>query len=268
MIERENSDIREPAVAGAFYPLDAEELKRTLAGLVAGTSAAPDNRIRAIIVPHAGYMYSGGIAAEGFAALASQKGQLARLVVIGPAHFVAFKGIAAPTVRAFRTPLGDVPLDAAAINRIAALSQVVIDDAPHASEHALEVELPFLQALFGVVPIVPLVVGLATAEEVAQVLERLWDENTAIVVSSDLSHYHDYETASRLDQSTALAIERSDEAAIGTDDACGSIAIRGLLIEANRRGLSIERLALANSGDTGGGRDSVVGYGAWAVRRH
>ena len=268
MFSRETSNIRQPAVAGSFYPSDAEKLGQTLAGLVAGARAAPDERMRAVIVPHAGYAYSGAIAAEGFAALAAQKGQLARLVVIGPAHFVAFQGIAAPAARAFRTPLGDMPVDTIAIDQISALAQVVIDDTPHISEHSLEVELPFLQAVFGSVPIVPLVVGRATPEEVADILRQLWDDNTAIIVSSDLSHYHNYEAACRLDKATAAAIERCDEAAIGRDDACGSIAIRGLLIEANRRGLSIERLALANSGDSGGDRGRVVGYGAWSVRNN
>jgi len=258
--------VRRPTVAGTFYPRDAEVLKDTVAGLLAGARATQNGQIRAVIAPHAGYIYSGPVAAEAFAGLEALKGRVERLILIGPAHFVRFRGIAAPTAEAFLTPLGKVSLDRAAIREIADLPQVVIDDEPHAPEHALEVELPFLQMVLGAVPVIPLVVGSARAEEVAEILERLWDEKTLIVVSSDLSHYHDYETARRIDAATAEAIERCDEGAIGPDDACGSVALRGLLIEAKRRGLTIERLDLRNSGDTAGDRNWVVGYGAWVVR--
>ncbi len=258
--------VRPPAVAGSFYPRSADVLEDTVAGLLAGARGVQNGRVRAVVAPHAGYIYSGAVAAEAFAGLKALNGHVERLVLIGPAHFVQFRGIAVPTVEAFRTPLGEAPLDRKAIASIADLPQIVADDAPHAPEHALEVELPFLQAVLGAVPVVPLVVGSARAEEVAQVLERLWTEKTLVVVSTDLSHYHDYETARRLDTATAAAIEACDEGAIGPDDACGSLALRGMLIEAERRGLGIERLDLRNSGDTAGDRDRVVGYGAWVVR--
>ncbi len=188
------------------------------------------------------------------------------MVLIGPAHYVAVRGIAAPTVDAFETPLGCVPVDRDAVSAIADLPFVVQADAPHAPEHALEVELPFLQALLASFAVVPLLVGRAAAQDVAEVLRRLWGgPETLIVVSSDLSHYHDYDTARRLDAATAAAIERGDWESLGPDQACGSLAVAGLLAEANRRGLAAQRLALCNSGDTAGSRDQVVGYGAWMV---
>ena len=190
------------------------------------------------------------------------------MVLIGPAHYVAVRGIAAPTVDAFETPLGCVPVDRDAVSAIADLPFVVQADAPHAPEHALEVELPFLQALLASFAIVPLLVGRAAAQDVAEVLRRLWGgPETLIVVSSDLSHYHDYDTARRLDAATAAAIERGDWESLGPDQACGSLAVAGLLVEANRRGLAAQRLALCNSGDTAGSRAQVVGYGAWMVEQ-
>lgn len=266
MFASDKKAVRRPAAAGTFYPRDAELLEETVAGLLAGARVARNGRIRAVIAPHAGYVYSGAVAAEAFAGLKALKGRIERFVVIGPAHFVRFRGIAVPSVAAFRTPLGEVPLDREAIGEIAGLPQIVTNDEPHAGEHALEVELPFLQMVLGAVPVIPLVVGSARAEEVAEVLERLWDEKTLVVVSSDLSHYHDYQTARRLDAATAAAIECCDEGAIGPGDACGALALRGMLIEAKRRRLAIERLDLRNSGDTAGDRNRVVGYGAWVVR--
>ena len=266
MFASEKRNVRRPAVAGSFYPGDGDVLRETVAGLLADATIAQNSPIRAVIAPHAGYIYSGAIAARAFAALKPLKGRIERLILIGPSHFVPFRGIAVPRVAAFSTPLGEVPLDSDAIEEIAALPQVVRDDEPHAPEHALEVELPFLQTVLGSVPIVPLVVGSARAEEVAEVLARLWNEKALVVVSSDLSHYHDYETARRLDGATAEAIEAFDEAAIAPTDACGALALRGMLIEAKRRGLAIERVDLRNSGDTAGDRNRVVGYGAWVVR--
>ncbi|MDH3743317.1 MAG: AmmeMemoRadiSam system protein B [Hyphomicrobiales bacterium] len=264
-IADDDMTIRHPAVAGTFYPRDRDLLWETVGDLLAGAQSVQHEQIRAVIAPHAGYIYSGAVAAEAFAGLRGLRGRIERLVVIGPAHFVYLSGIAAPTASAFRTPLGDVPVDTAAIAEIAHMPQVAVDDQPHAPEHALEIELPFLQATLGAVPIVPLLVGSARAEEVAEVLHRLWDARTLVVVSSDLSHYNSYETARRLDAVTADAIERLDEKAIGSGDACGSVAVRGLLIEARRRGLAIERLDLRNSGDTAGDPHRVVGYGAWVV---
>lgn len=266
MFARRNTHVRPAAVAGAFYPRAADSLHGMVSGLLDGARARPHDDTRAVIAPHAGYIYSGAVAAEAFATLEPLKGHIRRAVVIGPAHFVTLRGIAVPSHEAFATPLGDVPVDRAALDEIAELPHVATEDEPHAPEHALEVELPFLQVVLGKVPIIPLVVGAAKAEEVADVLAQLWDGHTLIVVSTDLSHYHSYETARRLDAATAQAIERCDEEAISAQDACGVLPLRGLLIEARRRGLAIERLDLRNSGDTAGDRVSVVGYGAWAIR--
>jgi AmmeMemoRadiSam system protein B len=181
---------------------------------------------------------------------------------------VSFPGIAAPSATAFVTPLGEMRVEQHAIEETAGLPQIVIDDAPHAPEHALEVELPFLQTIFGTLPIIPLVVGRASGEEVAEVLAGQWDDSTLLVVSSDLSHYHDYAEARRIDAETAAAIEALDERSVGAGGACGHLPIRGLLIEARSRGLAVHRLDLRNSGDTAGDRRSVVGYGAWVFVEH
>lgn len=259
------TDSRPPAVAGSFYPGRAADLTRAVEAFIEGARAGACANVRAIVAPHAGYVYSGAVAGEAFAAARSLGPMVKRTVVIGPSHFVSFRGIALPASRSFATPLGEMPVDGAALALIADLPRVVTDDAPHAPDHALEVELPFLQVLFGALPIVPLIVGTATPEDVAEVLAALWDERTLLVVSSDLSHYHDHETACRLDRATAEAIEAFDAGTLGPGEACGHLALGGMLIEARRRGLHIARLDLRTSGDTAGDRRSVVGYGAWAV---
>ncbi len=258
---------RPPAVAGFFYPADEHRLSADLARYLEAASAPPfSGTPKAIIAPHAGYVYSGPVAATAYATLRPASKRLRRVVLLGPAHRVAFRGLAAPGVDAFVTPLGPVPIDRPAIEAIAALPQVEIDDEPHREEHSLEVQLPFLQTVLDRFRLVPLVVGASNGEEVAEVLDRLWqDGETEIVVSSDLSHYHDYETARRIDAATAEAIETLRPEAIGQEQACGRIPIAGLLTAARRRGMRVERLDLRNSGDTAGPRDRVVGYGAWAV---
>jgi MEMO1 family protein len=257
--------IRPPAVAGSFYPDRADGLRAAVEGFLAGAQAWPAERApKAVIAPHAGYVYSGPVAGYAFAALRAAATTVRRVVVIGPSHFVPVRGLAVPSATAFRTPLGDVPLDGAALAAIADLPQVRRADTPHRDEHALDVELPFLQLMLGAFALVPLVVGEALPAEVAEVLARLWGgEETAIVVSSDLSHYLDYGTAQRRDAATAAAIEALDPD-IGPDDACGHLPLGGFLIEARRRGLEALRLDLRNSGDTAGPRERVVGYGAWA----
>jgi MEMO1 family protein len=256
--------VRPSAVAGQFYPGDADHLRKQVSDLLANIATPIKNIPKALIVPHAGYVYSGATAAAAFATLRDGAQTITRVVLIGPAHFVHVRGIAAPTVDAFETPLGRVPVDASALAAIAGLPSVIQDDAAHAPEHALEVELPFLQTLLASFRVVPLLVGDVTPKEIAQVLLPLWDgPGTLIVVSSDLSHYHDYKTARRLDAATAAAIEHGDWASLGPHQACGSQAVAGLLLETGRRGLKIRRLSLRNSGDTAGSRDQVVGYGAW-----
>jgi len=256
---------RPPAVAGQFYPADPDRLRAEVSMLLAAAPrAAPSGRPKAILAPHAGYRHSGQIAAAAFATLEGSAKSIERVVLIGPAHYVPFRGIALPAVEAFETPLGRVPLDRNALAAIAELPGVRTADAPHAPEHALEVELPFLQVLLPRFTAVPLLVGEARPEEVAAVLDRLWGgSETLIVVSSDLSHFLDYETAQRRDAGTAAAIERGAWAGLGPGDACGYLSIAGLLIHTTRRGLKAQRLALCNSGDTSGTRDRVVDYGAW-----
>jgi MEMO1 family protein len=255
---------RPSAVAGLFYAADPDRLRTQVLDLLADGTATTKIMPKALIAPHAGYTYSGRVAAAAFATLRDSAQTITRVVLIGPAHYVHVRGIAVPTVDTFETPLGRVPVDLEALSTVADLEFVIRADAPHAPEHALEVELPFLQTLLASFQLVPLIVGDAAPHDVAQVLRRLWGgPETLIVVSSDLSHYHDYETARRLDAATAAAIEHGEWAGLGPNQACGCLAVAGLLVEAGRHGFKARRLSLCNSGDTAGSRDRVVGYGAW-----
>ena len=259
------SFIRSAAVAGLFYPNDPETLAATVRGLLAGAAANGQAVPKALIVPHAGYVYSGAIAASAYARLAPARGRIRRVVLLGPCHRVAVRGLAISAAEAFATPLGAVRIDAKARRLALTLPQVSIVEATHEKEHSLEVHLPFLQIVLGDIELVPFVVGEASADDVAQVLDLLWgSEETLIVVSSDLSHYLDYETARRSDAATCHAIESLTPEAIGRDQACGRVPIRGLLHLARQKRLMPETLDLRNSGDTAGPRDRVVGYGAWA----
>jgi MEMO1 family protein len=257
---------RPPAVAGAFYPRDPAALRREVDRLLAAARPAPREGLRGIIAPHAGYLYSGPTAAEAYAATRGAA-WVGRIVLIGPSHFVRFRGLAAPSHAAFATPLGAVPVDTGAVAALTDARLAAIDDRPHAPDHALEVELPFLQTLFGPLPVTPLLVGDVEAEAVAEAIDRVWTDDALLVVSSDLSHFEPYVAACAHDARTAAAIEAFDGARIGPRDACGYLAIRGALIAARQRGLAAQRLALMNSGDTAGDRSSVVGYGAWAFTR-
>lgn len=257
--------IREAAVAGVFYPGDARALTAAVQDLLAaGRGERGKDAPKAVIVPHAGYTYSGPVAARAYGAISPLEGVVRRVVLIGPAHFSAFAGIAAPSAAAFATPLGSVAVDRTAVADLAAEGLVVIDDSPHRDEHSLEVQLPFLAATLGDIALVPLLVGDAPPEAVARVLEALWGgAETLIVVSSDLSHYLGPEAARRRDAATAAAIERLDGQSLSGEDACGYQPIVGLLLAARDRGLAARRLDLRNSGDTAGPMDRVVGYGAW-----
>ncbi|MEO8102954.1 MAG: AmmeMemoRadiSam system protein B [Betaproteobacteria bacterium] len=258
--------IRPTAVAGAFYPGSARVLAAEVGALLDGATTAPPSPHlpKAIIAPHAGYIYSGPIAASIYARLTPLRGRIRRVVLIGPAHRVWIRGVALPGVAAFASPLGAVEIDAGAVAAIAALPQVSVRADAHAREHSLEVHLPFLQAVLGTFQLVPLVVGEATPAEVAEVLDALWGgEETLIVVSSDLSHYLDYRSAQAIDGETARAI-LSLEPLRSHDQACGATPINGLLELAQRRGMQVEQIDLRNSGDTAGDRARVVGYGAFA----
>lgn len=258
------SSTRRAAVAGTFYPADGGQLGAMVSAYLA---AAPTDgpTPRAVIAPHAGYVYSGPVAAHAYARLTPAAPSIRRVVLIGPSHRVAFRGIAASADALFETPLGTVPVDRPAVAQALRIPGVHVNDAAHALEHSLEVHLPFLQTVLSGFSLVPLVVGQAEPGEVAEVLDALWGgPETVVVVSSDLSHYLNYDSARAADLRTALAIERRDGGALDHDSACGRIPVAGLLSLAHRRGLSVERLDLRNSGDTAGPRDRVVGYGAWA----
>lgn len=257
--------IREPAVAGMFYPGDPLALQQQLDAFLHAPATGAAHP-KALIVPHAGYIYSGAVAASAYRLLGSMRGQITRIVLLGPAHRVAFKGLAATGMQYFETPLGLVKIDRAAIEHLLALPQVRVMDAAHREEHSLEVQLPFLQTVLGdTFSLVPLVVGDADSRSVAEVIETLWGgPETLILISSDLSHYHDYDTARQLDSDTSRAIERLDPQAIDYEQACGRIPVGGLLLAARHHKLHAKTLDLCNSGDTAGGRDRVVGYGAYA----
>lgn len=255
--------IRPPAVAGLFYSRDANTLAQDVRAMLASAPACGFNP-KALIVPHAGYIYSAAIAAAAYAALQPFASRIRRVVLLGPAHRVAVRGLALPGVNAFATPLGPVQLDQDAVQLIAGLSQIITSPHCHAQEHALEVQLPFLQTVLPEFKLLPLVVGAASAQEVSEVLERLWGgDETLIVISSDLSHYLPYDTAKRVDGNTANAILNLEEG-INHEQACGATPINGLLLAARRHHLTPHLLDLRNSGDTAGPRDSVVGYAAFA----
>ncbi len=258
-------DVRAPAVAGMFYPADPSTLRREVeAHLDAAASSSPGSaRVKAIIAPHAGYVYSGPTAGFAFAQLAADAEQIRRVVLLGPAHRVALRGLALPGCAAFATPLGEVPMAAELVQQVAVLPQVVEHPGAHAPEHSLEVELPFLQQVLGEFELLPLVVGEATGQEVAEVLDAVWGgPETRIVISSDLSHYLPYAAACRVDDETARAIVAL-EAPLDRGRACGGLPIDGLMLAARRRGLTVRLLDLRNSGDTAGDRERVVGYGAF-----
>jgi hypothetical protein len=260
------ASVRPAAVAGMFYPAAPRELAREVDDMLAhsASSGLASGFPKVLIVPHAGYMYSGSVAAEAYDRLRPGRGIVHRVVLLGPCHRVPVRGLALPEATAFATPLGQVPIDQEAIESLAGLPQVVVSRAAHAEEHALEVQLPFLQRVLGEFSLVPLAVGAATPEEVAEVIDRLWGgAETLIVISSDLSHYHPYAEARAIDRSTAQAIlDYSTE--IDHEQACGATPVAGMLLVAKRHKLKVELLDLRNSGDTAGGRGRVVGYAAFA----
>ena len=285
------STVRPPAVAGMFYPADPGQLAHDVQQLLAGArpydlipngharfplpnplpqagEGANDSlrefNVKALIAPHAGYIYSGAIAATAYATLRPYAAHIRRVVLLGPTHRVAVRGLALPGADAFDTPLGRVMLDTAAASAIAHLPQVSVNAQAHALEHSLEVQLPFLQSVLPDFTLLPLAVGMATAEEVAEVLETVWGgEETLIVISSDLSHYLPYATAQRVDNVTAQSILKLRQP-IAHDQACGGTPVNGLIVAAQRHRLTPHLLDLRNSGDTAGTHDQVVGYASFA----
>jgi MEMO1 family protein len=274
------SAIRPAAVAGLFYPADPSELQSNVKGLLAKggfARAAADAQKeadafaenasppKALIAPHAGYVYSGAVAGAAYRLLAKARGRISRVVLLGPSHRVAFAGMASTSASAYETPLGLVPIDREWLDRARGLPLFGILDEAHEGEHCLETQLPFLQVVLGDFKLVPIICGRVGAEAAADLLEALWGgPDTLIVVSSDLSHYLDYQACRTLDNKTRAAIERLDPVALSSEQACGAAPVNGLLTAARRRGLRVTTLDLRNSGDTAGPRHRVVGYGAWA----
>lgn len=262
-----NTNVRHPAVAGMFYPADRTELLSLIkqylddATVPEGTPAP-----KAIIAPHAGYIYSGPIAASVYARVAQARDIIRRVVLLGPSHRVPFYGCAACTAKYFATPLGNIELDTHSIQHLLDKKLVVTLDQAHLMEHSLEVHLPFLQVVLDEFLLIPIVVGDANANEVSSVLQECWGgPETLIVISSDLSHYHDYQSARNIDLATCTKIEKLDYQSLSGNMACGYIPVSGLLHLAQQRRLSVKTVDYRNSGDTAGPRDQVVGYGAYVI---
>jgi hypothetical protein len=261
---RPTQETRPAAVAGLFYPGDRVTLAHELAALLGEARAQAAAVPKALIAPHAGYVYSGPIAANAYALLAAARDLIKRVVLLGPTHRVAVRGLALPAAARFATPLGSVELDLEAIKRLHELPQIVISDAAHALEHSLEVHVPFLQTVLADFKLVPLAVGHVDAEAVAEVLDMLYGgPETLIVVSSDLSHYLDYRRAQSVDRATCEHILEL-KTDIDHEQACGATPVSGLALLARRRGLKPELIDLRNSGDTAGDKGRVVGYASFA----
>jgi AmmeMemoRadiSam system protein B len=261
------SGVRRPAVAGTFYPAPPSELARHVDALLDAAGIPPAGPPpAALVVPHAGTVYSGPVAASAYARLRPHAASIARVVAFGPVHRVPVRGAAVPSAEAWATPLGEVPIDAALRTRAVARGAVV-DDRPHAPEHALEVQLPFLQRILGErFSFLPIAVSELSAGLTADLIEEFFGEKgTLVLVSSDLSHYHDLATARRLDRRTADTILAREPEKLSGEDACGFYPLRGLMELARRKNLPIELLDLRTSGDTAGDPESVVGYGAFEV---
>jgi AmmeMemoRadiSam system protein B len=268
--------VRPPAVAGRFYPGDPGELEAAVrafldeASEADGPSAfAGHSAPVALVAPHAGYLYSGPVAGSAYALVRGSPG-FRRVVLLGPSHYVSFRGLALPECEAFSTPLGEHAVDAGGARELSAHPAVRRWARPHGDEHSLEVQIPFLRVALGALPILPLVTGDARPEEVADVLDLVWTADTLVVVSSDLSHYLPYDEARRVDADTAAAVESLDIDAVAPHRACGAVALRGLMVAARRRGLEARCVDLRSSGDTASGRHGprgrVVGYGAFGFR--
>jgi len=260
-----NATVRPPAVAGAFYPADPGELRAVVAALLDGATARELPTLpKALIVPHAGYVYSGETAAVAYGLLRSHARDVRRVVMVGPAHRIPLQGMAVPEAAWYATPLGTIAVDEGLKTKLLQSDHVVESDWPHALEHSLEVQLPFLQQVLGAFTLLPLAVGTASAAQVAAVLEMAWGgPETLIVASSDLSHYHRYDAARMIDASTCASISARE--AVSDEQACGAAGINGLMHVARSRTIEVVELARCNSGDTAGDRARVVGYAAFAL---
>ncbi len=258
-------NIRNPAVAGAFYPGNTSELDIAIETYLDNSETqAIATKPRALIVPHAGYIYSGPIAASAYTQLIPFAQQISKVVLLGPSHKIPLLGIASSSYDFFQTPLGEIPLDRKIIDQLDQLPFVQAYDDAHAQEHSLEVQLPFLQKILPRFTLIPLVIGQAEDQQVSEVIEKLWqEEDTLFLISSDLSHFLDYQRARECDKATNTAISAFNPEKIHYEQACGRSAIAGLLLSAQKHHLNVQTLDLRNSGDTAGSKDRVVGYGAW-----
>jgi AmmeMemoRadiSam system protein B len=265
VIEMAAGPARAPVAAGTFYPRSARRLAGEVDRLLEAAEPWSGARPWGIVVPHAGYRYSGPVAASGYATARPWAEAISRAVVLGPAHFVPLDGCAVPALDYWRTPLGDVPVDPE-LRELAAASGCAIDDGPHIPEHAIEVQLPFLQRLVGpTVRLLPIAVGRVTPGEVAGVLGAISRQADLVVVSTDLSHYEDLASARTHDRRTVEVVLALDEDAIGPWDACGEYALRGAIAFARAATMEIRLLDLRTSADTGSEPERVVGYGAFAI---
>jgi len=258
---------RAPAVAGMFYPADSNVLQTQVNEFIHEKPYASTTVPKAIIVPHAGTIYSGSIAAAAYRTLLPYRHVIRKVILLGPAHRVYLNGLALPTVDQFQTPLGEINLDTKTIKSLVTeFSQISFSDRAHAEEHSLEVQLPFLQEILASFRLIPFVVGETSQQQVAEVIDQLWGgEECLIIISTDLSHFHNYSEALKLDHLTATLIESFQGEHLEDGSACGRFPLRGLLQIAQQRNMSIQRLDLRNSGDTAGGKDQVVGYGSWGL---
>lgn len=256
---------RPPAVAGMFYEADAQRLGENIDSLLErAQNRQPSGNLKALIVPHAGYMYSGIVAAHAYRLLREQ--QFRRVLLLGPSHRVPFHGIAASSADTFITPLGEIPVDQALNHQLVEQGLAQWLDTAHEQEHSLEVQLPFLQRVLPTFELVPLTVGSATPEQVAAVIESVSnDPRTLVLISTDLSHFHDYQTANSIDDETTARIEQQDYQHIDYDQACGATPLKGMLRFSSSKQWHVTTLDRRNSGDTGGDKQRVVGYGAWAI---
>ncbi len=257
-------NVREPAVAGSFYSASPAMLEDNISLLLReAQSFGP--RPFALVLPHAGYIYSGAVAAKGYSLLKNYVDDIKQVVLLGPSHRVPLRGMAIPCANYFSTPLGQIAINQQLVDKIKHLSQVSISDLPHAAEHSLEVHLPFLQMVLKDFSLLPILVGSCQADQVAEVIQTLAQEaKTLFIVSTDLSHFHTYDEAQKIDRQTTQAIE-SLYYQLDNQQACGCKPLNGLLLYGKRNGLSIETLSVKNSGDTAGGHERVVGYGAYSM---
>lgn len=256
--------IREPAVAGQFYPGNAAGLGAAVDKYLTDADRGGARAPKAMIAPHAGFIYSGPVAATAYARLEPVRDVIKRVVLLGPCHRAAVQGLALSSADAFATPLGEIPIDKELAKRVLAFPQVEVFDPTHQMEHSLEVHLPFLQRTLDDFTLLPMVVGQASPDSVAEILNRVWGGGeTLIIVSSDLSHYLDYDSAREIDAETSSAIENLAPARIARQGACGRFPVGGLLVAAKQREMAVETVDLRNSGDTAGPKDRVVGYGSW-----